>query len=93
MQRDACFCLLCRFVGAHAAVSSRRPEQVFTVTGFRDWKHATGKKGILTNHDTCHNHKETMAAWNDYMVNKRRGTTISEHIDSSRSDVISTTSK
>ena len=83
-------CFPCRFVGAHdqAAVSSHRPEQVFTVTGFRDWKHATGKKGILTNHDTCHSHKEAMAAWNDYMVNKRRGTTISERIDSSRSELI-----
>lgn len=77
-------------MGTRNAVSSSssRPELAFVVTGFRDWKHATGKKGILVKHDICHRHKEAMAAWNDYMINKRRGTTIGERIDSSRSDLI-----
>ena len=41
LKMDACFCYPCRMFGAHGSQFGSRPESTFTLTGFRDWKHAT----------------------------------------------------
>uniref|UniRef100_A0A1X7UEZ8 TTF-type domain-containing protein n=1 Tax=Amphimedon queenslandica TaxID=400682 RepID=A0A1X7UEZ8_AMPQE len=46
VKRDAAFCFPCRWFGA-SGIGRSRPEKTFTITGFRDWKHATGNKGVL----------------------------------------------
>ena len=40
VQQDACFCYSCRLFGTGAGTKG---ERTFTVSGFKDWKHATGK--------------------------------------------------
>ena len=43
LQKDAAFCFPCRWFGA-SSIGRSRPETTFTITGFRDRKHATGSK-------------------------------------------------
>ena len=45
----------------------------FTTTGFRDWKHATGKSGILNCHNNCAAHKQAAVAWSQYTLNAQQG--------------------
>ena len=52
VKLDACFCYPCHLFGSNGGGSSSRPVQVFTMTGFKNWKHATGKSGSLAVHDT-----------------------------------------
>jgi len=35
----------------------------FALTGFTNWKHATGNKGALVGHSDNLSHKEAMVAW------------------------------
>ena len=37
-----------------------RAEEAFTQIGYRDWKHATGKQGMLQKHNNCHTRNEAM---------------------------------
>ena len=53
---DACFCYPCRMFGTQGSQFGSRPESNL-VTGFRDWKHATGKNGVLNGHARCFSHK------------------------------------
>ena len=46
VQRDACFCYPCHIFGT-STYGRSRPEHAFTTTGFRNWKKATGKDGVL----------------------------------------------
>ena len=50
VDKDACYCYPCRFFSLSEAASSYAKD-TFTKVGFRDWKHATGKGGILRVHD------------------------------------------
>ena len=87
---DACFCYPCRMFGSTIESSSgrSRPEPVFTSTGFRDWKHATGKTGALSRHSSCYSHKQAELAWSQYKLNSKKGTTIAERLGSARSVTI-----
>lgn len=42
VKLDACFCYPCRLFGCDGGGPISRPLKVFTITGFRSWKHATG---------------------------------------------------
>lgn len=49
----------------------------FTHVVFHDWKHATGKSGILTYHDSvCVAHKEAMISWKQYKLTIARDASI-----------------
>ena len=85
---NACFCYPCRLFGSECGFSTSRPEQTFTRTGFKDWKHATGKNGILSSHSNCHAHKEAVVAWKQYSLNSQKGTLISEQLGSARAEQI-----
>ena len=91
VKYDACFCYACRMFGFTSNNSSgrSRPEPVFTSTGFRDWKHATGKSGVLTRHSNCYLHKQAELAWGQYKLNSKKGTTIAERLGSARSTTLS----
>lgn len=43
-----------------------RGDGAFTKYGFRNWKHATGKTGILAIHDRCSAHLPSVEAWSQY---------------------------
>ena len=80
VKQDACFCYPCRLFSFGGCCSSSRPELAFTSTGFKDWKHAMGKGGILTGHNDCRAHKEAATAWNQYIINLQKGTGISRAV-------------
>ena len=87
MSADACYCYPCRLFG-NACFGQSRPETCFTVKGFRDWKHATGKNGILACHDNCFAHKQATIAWNEYKINCQMGTSLPERMSSIKATIV-----
>ena len=81
IQNNAAFCYACCLF---PAATTSRAEQALTHTGYRDWKHATGKQGILEKHNACHTHKQAMISWSEYMKNTEKGTTIADRLNSAR---------
>ena len=86
IQQDACFCFPCRMFHVEQAGSKDK----FTKLGFSDWKHATGKSGILSVHDRCASHRRAMESWSQYKLNTQLGSSISDRMESSHSEVVST---
>ena len=84
--RDAAFCYACRVFGS-VSICTSRPEQAFTTIGFRDWKHATGTKGILATHNQCLSHKQAMVAWEQRKAASQRGS-VADQLGSIRSEQI-----
>ena len=80
-QKDAAFCYACRLFSTTA---TSRAEEVLTRAGYRDWKDASGKQGLLEKHNNCHAHKQAMISWGEYIKNARKGTTIADRLDSTR---------
>ena len=78
VERDAAFCFPCRMF----KVGSSRCESTFTVTGFRNWKHAMGQKGIITSHDKCDVHKQAMIDWKQYKINMQHHTSVQDRNNS-----------
>ena len=64
-----------------------RPEKAFTSIGFRDWKHATGQKGILANHHNCLSHKQAVVAWEQFRASQNHGS-VAEQLGSRRAEQI-----
>ena len=56
IQRNAVYCFPCRFFGTCNGLG--RGTTTFTQLGFCDWKHATGKSGMLAKHDNSFAHKQ-----------------------------------
>ena len=67
-MHDAVYCFPCRYF----CIGTEQKEQAFTRVGFRDWKHATGKCGILLKHDLSVSHKMAMSGWNTYIINQEK---------------------
>ena len=88
VEMDACFCYPCRMFRAQGSQFGSQPESTFTLTGFRDWKHATGKNGVLNGHDRCFSHKQAQAAWVQYKLNHILGTTLPDRMGNSRAEAI-----
>ena len=88
VKLDACFCYPCRLFGSQSSSFSSRPESAFTTNGFKDWKHATGKNGILNGHNNCITHKQSVIAWKQFQLNAKQGTSISEQLENTRAEVI-----
>ena len=74
--------------GAQGSQFGGRPESAFTLNGYRDWKHATGKNGVLNGHDKCFSHKQAPAAWSQYKLNHALGKTLPERMGKSHSEAI-----
>ena len=85
LEKNAAFCFACR----HFTVDDgSRAEGTFTKVGFRDWKHATGQRGILQKHAQCSTHLHAMSAWHTYKINKECGSSIAESLDLLRNQEI-----
>ena len=67
-----------------------RGDSAFTHVGFRDWKHAMGKGGIITAHDKCSSHKQAMACWNEYTTNIEKHTSVAHRLETAREQVMKT---
>ena len=85
VSRDAIFCYPCRYF-AHGC---SKAEDTFISIGYRDWKHATGRGGALTKHDTCMTHQEAVSNWCEYKVNLQSGTSVASSLDNARKEQIS----
>ena len=46
------------------------------------------KKGVIAVHDCCSTHKQAMFFWSEYTLNSERHTTISNRLDSARTQLI-----
>ena len=69
------------------SVSTSRPERAFTHFGLCDWKHGTGKKGILVNHNNSLSHKQAVVAWQQFKVSCERGS-VAKQLGSTRAEQI-----
>ncbi len=87
VKKDAAFCYPCRLFGA-GCVHSSRPEKTFSSLGFRDWKHATGQKGILVSHNNSLSHKQAVVAWEQFKLSQDHGL-VAEQLGSNRAQQIS----
>lgn len=86
---DACFCYPCRMFGSSVGGGyTSRPVQVFTLKGFRDWKHATGKSGSLAVHDACRSHKQAVVAWDSYTHTMMTGVTVADQLGNARAELV-----
>ena len=85
-ERDACYCYSCRLFGCGAG---SKCEKTFTVVGFRDWKHAAGKSGVLYQHDISYAYKQSVVAWNQYKSNNQHKNSIAEQLGNARAEQIS----
>ena len=83
LQKDAAFYFPCRFFTLPGKAG--RIEETFISQGYRDWKHATGKGGVLEKDDSVHSHKLAMILWQDFKRNIEQGTGLSNMLDSARS--------
>ena len=75
VQRDACYYYPWHVFGT-SSYGRSRPEHAFTVTGFRNWKKATGKDGVLNRQANSVSHKQAEVAWHQYKCNSEQGTSI-----------------
>ena len=58
------------------------------MTGFKNWKYATDKKGALVSHSNSLSHNEAMVTWEQYKFNSKYGTLLPNQIYDSWNDVI-----
>ena len=77
-ENNAVYCFPCRFFGSCNGLGT------FTQVGFCDWKHATGKSGMLAKHDNSFAHTQAISAWINYKTNSKRGSLIEDRVDSQR---------
>ena len=84
-ERDACYSYSCRLFGCG---TGSKCEKTFTIVGFRDWKHATGKSGVLYKHDISFAHRQSVAAWNQYKSNTQHQHSIAEQLGMAREEQI-----
>ena len=88
VEKDACYCYPCRLFGSVSVMGRSKPEQIFTLTGLKNWKYATNKKGALVSHSNSLSHKEAMVTWEQYKFNSKRSTLLPTQIYDSWNDVI-----
>ena len=88
VKLNACFCYPCRLFGVSGGGSSSRPVQVFTVTCFKNRKHATGAKGSLAIHNACLAHKQAVVAWDMYTKILETGLTVTDQLGSQRAELV-----
>ena len=63
-------------------------EKSFTLVGFKDWKHATGKGSVLSKHNSSCAHRNSVISWKQYKVNSYRKTSISNQLGISRAEQV-----
>ena len=69
------------------SIITSRPEKAFTTSGFCDWKHATGSKGIRLSHNNCISHKQAVVEWELFRATSKTGS-VAEQLVSNRAEQI-----
>ena len=85
IQRDAGYCYSCHLFGSGLG---SKCEKSFTLVGFKDWKHATGKGGVLSKHNSSYAHRNSVISWKQYKINSYRKTSISDRLEISRTEQV-----
>ena len=88
VKKDATFCFPCRFFGS-GSIGRGRPEKAFTRNGFRDWKHATGNKGVLHSNNS-YSHTQSVVAWEQFKAMSSSGS-VAEQLGSNSGHIRCTT--
>ena len=57
-------------------------------TGYRDWKHCTGKTGRIVKHSNSTKHKQAMASWSDFKGNQEKQTSVACALDKQRKEEV-----
>ena len=83
VERNAAFCFPCRFF-----CISPNADNAFIMTGFSDWKHATGKSGSLTSHNNSATHRDAMMAWKQYQLARSHDATINTQLGRQGAEII-----
>uniref|UniRef100_A0A1X7UU67 TTF-type domain-containing protein n=1 Tax=Amphimedon queenslandica TaxID=400682 RepID=A0A1X7UU67_AMPQE len=81
IKLNAVFCFACRFF-------TNCSEPTFTSVGFKNWKHATGQKGIVMTHSISKYHTQAKAAWKNYNKRVAKGESVGCQLDRVGSKVI-----
>ena len=76
-QKDAAFCFYCHLFKPPGPTV----DPAFVLSGFRDWKHACGKKGAFASHASSRFHKACMLNSEQFKLNVQRGCTVGERLD------------
>lgn len=87
VSSDAAFCYPCRVFNSGPI---GRSEKTFTQTGFRNWKNAFGKSGVISSHSSCDSHKQATIKWKTYLSNHERHTTVLDRLDSNHRNLVET---
>ena len=82
VERDSVYCFPCRFFGSNH-------DKRLCYTGYSDWKHAMGKRGTLTIHDTFCKHREAVLSWKDYQSTVVNNSSVANQLISTRQKQIS----
>ena len=80
LERDCVYCYPCR----HFRSGVGHADQAFTVTGFHDWKHATGIRGAFSKHNRSVTHKHAMANWAQFKIVQASGASVVNQLDAAR---------
>ena len=85
IENDAAYCYSCRTFGS-SSIGSCRPEKAFTITGFRNWNHATGSNMLLMRNNSIA-HKQATVAWEQYKSIFKTGS-IADQLGNKREEMI-----
>uniref|UniRef100_A0A1X7V0P6 TTF-type domain-containing protein n=1 Tax=Amphimedon queenslandica TaxID=400682 RepID=A0A1X7V0P6_AMPQE len=77
IERDCVYCFPCRFFGVNT-------DRCLSYQGYSDWKHALGKIGTLTTHDSSVKHKEATLTWKQYQSTIAHDTSIANQLERGR---------
>lgn len=71
IERDAVFCFPCHKMRGFLTTRQAKPDNAFTVLGYRNWKKGLG------NHESSYAHRMAMMLWNEFKDRQDRGKEIS----------------
>ena len=72
----------------HVPSASGHGDLAFISTGFRDWKHACGRKGVLACHESSRAHKACALTAEQFRLNMERQCTISQRLSTEYKELV-----
>lgn len=73
IQENSVFCFACRCFNLKST-----KEETFTLKGFNDWKHATGKATGFNKHENCSSHMQSMHSWKELENREKNHSSVVE---------------
>lgn len=73
IQENSVFCFACRCFNLKST-----KEETFTLKGFNDWKHATGKATGFNKHENSSSHMQSMHSWKELENREKNHSSVVE---------------